>query len=471
MADLSRLAHDDAPVAVCRAAADLLGVDAAVVALDIGTGPDPADLVVVHGEGGLAACIGRRFGVDGLEALVRPGSATTIVEVGDGPLTDDGPVTLVAARDGSGTTGVLALRCPRPSGEAADVASMLAARLGGALSSARGMAAVARSEAREQAVLDAIADGVAVIDQRGRVVAWNRAAENLTGLGAASAIGRPMPFESGTVDEPVEHDLGDDCWVEVVAQPLGEDGRVVVLRNISRQKALDAARTMFFAATSHELKTPLTVIRSFAEWLADQEGPVDAERYGMAVRAIADGAGELNQLVEKILLSARSEAGRLDLHLQPIDLRGLAREVAHRFDVPGRHDVALELPDEVARAQGDVQAVRTVLGQLMENAVKYSPDGGTITLGISAGDDGVTVRVTDEGIGLQPGEGEYLFVPFYQGETRSTRHIKGGVGLGLSIVRRLIEAMGGTVGADGVPNEGSTFWFTLPFEQDDSDLA
>jgi signal transduction histidine kinase len=121
----------------------------------------------------------------------------------------------------------------------------------------------------------------------------------------------------------------------------------------------------------------------------------------------------------------------------------------------------------------DPQAVRTALGQLLENAIKYSPDGGLVTVAVAhaAGEDAVEFSVVDQGIGLAPGEEEYLFMPFYQGETRARSGVRGGVGLGLSIVRRLVEAQGGRVGASGAPAQGSRFWFTLPVATAEHDQA
>jgi signal transduction histidine kinase len=131
------------------------------------------------------------------------------------------------------------------------------------------------------------------------------------------------------------------------------------------------------------------------------------------------------------------------------------------------------VPPVLPPVWADPQAVRTALGQLLENAIKYSPDGGlvTVAVGLLPGGDVVELSVTDQGIGLAPGEEDYLFMPFYQGETRSRSGVRGGVGLGLSIVRRLVEAHGGRVGASGTPGKGSRFWFTLPVATADLDGA
>lgn len=353
---------------------------------------------------------------------------------------------------------------------------LLAGHGGAAIANAVAFETAVQRQAHEQAVIDAVADGVATLDAYGLVTSWNRAAAQLSGLDLVEIEGRPLPFPVGTPAEPVEHRFADDRWLEIVATPL-ESGQVVLLRDISRQKALDAAKAMFVAATSHELKTPLTVIKSFADWLRDNGETAEPIRRKTAYDAIADSADELYQIVEKVLLTAKTEAGRIDLTLQRLDPERLVRGAAGPFQFPGRaHLVELELQPDLPAIWADQQALRTALGQLLENAVKYSPDGGTITvaahqLPAASADEPAMVRfaVRDQGIGLAPGEEVYLFMPFYQGETRSRSGVRGGVGLGLSIVRRLIESHGGAVGATGEPGQGSEFWFTVPVAGDHCD--
>lgn len=348
------------------------------------------------------------------------------------------------------------------------VLDLLAGHGGAAIANALAFEDAIRRQVHEKAVIDAVADGVITLDGYGLVGSWNRTATELTGLEPSQMAGRPLPFPVGTPSDPVEHRFTDERWLEIIATPL-EVGQVVVLRDISRQKALESAKAMFVAATSHELKTPLTVIKSFADWLRDNGETADSVRRKTAYDAIADSAEELYQIVEKVLLTAKTEAGRIDLSPQLLDPERLVRAAAAPFDFPGRHhSVGVEADGELPPVWADQQAVRTALGQLLENAVKYSPDGGVITVcaaalpAVGSGRPMVRFAVRDQGIGLAPGEEDYLFMPFYQGETRSRSGVRGGVGLGLSIVRRLIEAQGGQVGAQGAPGLGSEFWFTLP---------
>jgi signal transduction histidine kinase len=357
-------------------------------------------------------------------------------------------------------------------GGATTLLDLLAGHGGAAIANALAFEEAVRRREQEKAVIDAVADGVVTVDARGAVTGWNQAAARLTGIPVDEAVGRTLPFRPGTPDEPAEIRLAGERWIEIVATPL-HAGRVVVLRDISRQKALEAAKTVFMAGTSHELKTPLTVIRSFAEWLATEGERHDPARREVAYRTINDSVAELSSIVEKILLTAKTEAGHVDLDLQRTELGRLVRGVAEPFSAPdGRHQVVVGLAPDLPPVRADARAVRTVLGQLLENAVKYSPSGGNIGIGVCPDPEGanVVVVVSDQGIGLAPGEEDFLFLPFYQGETRNRSGVRGGVGLGLSIVRRLVEAQGGAVGASGAPGQGARFWFSLPVYEDEIEL-
>ncbi len=354
---------------------------------------------------------------------------------------------------------------------------LLAGHGGAAIANAVAFEDAVRRQAHEKAVIDAVADGVATLDGEGRVTSWNRAAAELTGLRPDQVLGHTAPFPVGGPQQPVEHRIDDDRWLEIVATPL-EAGRVVVLHDISRQKALDTAKAMFVAAASHELKTPLTVITSYANWLRDHGESAEPTTRKTAYEAIADSADDLYRIVEKVLLTAKTEAGPIDLRPQRLDPDQLVRAAAAPFAFPGgRHELRLEIAPDLPAIWADPQALRTVLGQLLENAVKYSPDGGTIVVLVERArhrhrPDRAMVRfaVSDAGIGLAPAEIAHLFAPFYQGQSR--RGIRGGVGLGLSIVRRLVEGHGGECGASGELDRGSQFWVTVAVAEDEQhDLA
>ncbi|MFN0092663.1 MAG: ATP-binding protein [Acidimicrobiales bacterium] len=464
---------------ICRSCAELAGADAS--AFIVLAGDDELRVAAAHGLP--PAALDLRFPAQGAR-VVRAAEAGRRIYIGDYHRQADADPAVVAIIPGLHTVvltpvqargqfvGALAALFAAPehplSKVQLDVLDLLAGHGGAAIKNAFQYEGVVAGQAHEKAVIDALADGVAVLDADGVVTGWNRAAAEVTALAAAAALGRPFPLPIGRPDAPTERQLAEDRWVETTGHDFGDGERVVVLRDISRYKALEAAKSMFMATTSHELKTPLTVIRSFAEWLDTHGDHAAPERRQVAVRAIADAAAELSSIVEKILISSRAEAGRHDLNLTAVDLARVLHAVAEQFSVDeGRHRVSAEAPSGLPPALADLGSLRTVLGQLLENALKYSPAGGRVTLRAQQQADALEVSVEDEGIGLGEGEAARLFEPFYQGGARERGGVKGGVGLGLSIVRRLVESMGGSVRAEARPEGGARFSFTLPRAEDE----
>jgi signal transduction histidine kinase len=346
---------------------------------------------------------------------------------------------------------------------ALDVLRLLAGHAGTALANAAMFGEVVRREAHEQAVIEALADGVAVVGPGGLVTTWNSAAATMTGIPAATATGQAPPVPVPASDQPLEHELPGDRWLEILASRLPDTGEtVLVLRDVSEQKALERAQSLFLATTTHEIKTPLTVVSGFATTLQrrwDELKPEDRER---ALSAIVRRSEALVKLIDQLLLGFRVQAGQLDLDLRGLDLRGVLEAAVSGFEtLSEKHSLTLDIDDDLPLVIGDARAVDQILAQLLENAIKYSPEGGPIRVAARAGDGTVLVAVTDTGVGLQPGEGERVFSRYFRGAGKDHRKV-GGVGLGLYIVRQLVEAQGGTVRASGTPGGGATFEFTLP---------
>jgi signal transduction histidine kinase len=231
---------------------------------------------------------------------------------------------------------------------------------------------------------------------------------------------------------------------------------------VSEQKALERAQNLFLATTTHEIKTPLTVVSGFASTLQNRWTTLTSEDRDRALGAIVRRSEALVKLIDQLLLGFRAQAGQLDLDLRALDVRPLLESTVLGFDtISSEHNVVLQIDDGLPLVIGDARAVDQVLAQLLENAIKYSPDGGTVRVGAVSRNGFLVVTVTDEGIGLQPGEGVRVFSRYFRGSGKRDRNV-GGVGLGLYIVRQLVEAQGGTVKASGTPGAGSTFEFTLP---------
>ncbi len=341
-----------------------------------------------------------------------------------------------------------------------DALTVLAGHVGAALRNAASHTEVLRRRAHEQAVIDGMADGMAVLGRDGLVRSWNAAAQRLTGVSADQAVGKPLPF-GASVGVAVSHRTPAGRWLEVVASPLDEGELVVGIRDVSAAKELDEAKDLFLATTSHELRTPLTVVKGYTATLlrrwADLPDGLRAEALGV----IADRTDALIELVDHLLLGAKAGAGRHTLTRGAVELAPVLDAAARQTTVVNpRHPVRVEVPPGLA-AIADETALDQVLGQLLENAVKYSPNGGPVEIRAGRDGDEVYVTVADRGTGLLPGSEQAVFERFVQGH-QGDRRPYGGVGLGLHIVRNLVEGMQGTVSATRREGGGSEFTFRLP---------
>jgi PAS domain S-box-containing protein len=340
-----------------------------------------------------------------------------------------------------------------------ELLELLAGHASVALSNVTAFEEVVRQRAHERAVIDASADGIAVLDAGGLVRQWNPAAHQLTGLPAAVAMGRPPPFPLPEPGAKVTHKLPSGRWLDVLCTGVeGRDERVLDFRDVTAAKELEEAKDLFLATTSHELRTPITVVQGFASTLASRWDKLsDADRRS-AVQTIAERAGSLARLVEQLLLGSRAGTDQLAVSSAPFDLGALLRGTAVAFrSLSDSHTLAAELPDGPLMALGDSTATDIIVGQLLENAFKYSPDGGTVTVRARASGDHIEVTVCDDGIGIPAADRERVFERFVQAGVTGDRRRFGGIGLGLYIVRRLARAQGGDVTVDeNSPGQGGT---------------
>lgn len=233
---------------------------------------------------------------------------------------------------------------------------------------------------------------------------------------------------------------------------------------LEQQQELQRIKTNIISMVSHELRTPLTSIVGYLEFLADElAGPLTPDQRAY-VESITESAGHLQGLVNDLLDFARLEAGTFRLVNRKVDLSRKIREVAaaQRPHAEAR-GVGLEvvLPPEPIEAYQDPFRFGQVLINLVSNAVKFTPEGGRVTIALTSEAAGPRVEVHDTGIGIAPQQLPHIFEHFFQVDSSTTR-VEAGVGLGLSIVKSLIDLMGGQLGVASEPGKGSTFWFTLP---------
>jgi PAS domain S-box-containing protein len=337
-----------------------------------------------------------------------------------------------------------------------ELLELLAGHASVALSNVTAFEEVVRQRAHERAVIDASADGIAVLDSDGLVRQWNPAAHRLTGLPPDLATGRRPPFPLPAPGEKLTYKLANGRWIDLLCTGLsGRGEKVLDFRDITAAKELEEAKDLFLATTSHELRTPITVVQGFASTLASRWDKLpDADRRA-AVQTIAERAGSLARLVEQLLLGSRAGADQLQVSNGPFDLAGLLRGAVVAFrPLSEQHMLSIDVADDLPQANGDPMATDIIIGQLLENAFKYSPEGGAVTVHARPEGEAILVEVADQGVGIPPEDRERVFERFVQGEAGDRRRF-GGIGLGLYIVRQLAQAQGGEIAADGRDGGGT----------------
>ncbi|WP_156045995.1 PAS domain S-box protein [Herbidospora cretacea] len=343
-----------------------------------------------------------------------------------------------------------------------ELLELLAGHAGIAVGNAVAYQDAVRQRAHERAVFDASADGIAVLSESGTVTRWNPKAAELTGYAYEDVIGRPPPFDLPAPGEKLTFQLESGRWLDVLCATIPETGEIVAdFRDITSAKELEEAKDLFLATTSHELRTPITVVTGFASTLADRWDKLsDADRRAH-VHTIAERAKSLGRLIDHLLLGARAGAAEPSVRDEAFDLAERVRAATLGLPVlSDRHRVEVRVPDDLPLVRGDALATDILLDQLLENAFKYSPDGGLIQVSAWAEETRVVLTVDDEGIGIAPSDRERVFERFVQGESGDRRRF-GGVGLGLYIVRSLARAQGGEVAALPRPEGGTRMQFVL----------
>lgn len=235
---------------------------------------------------------------------------------------------------------------------------------------------------------------------------------------------------------------------------------------LDHQKELHRIKTNLIDTVTHELRTPLTSIVAYVEFLSDElAGALNPEQRSFVAR-IGQSAVQLQRLVDDLLDFARLEAGTFKLLYRTVDLKQRLKEVSEaqrpRAEAKGL-ELATVVPDAPVLAYQDAERFGQVLTNLISNAIKFTPEGGRVTVTMRETPEGPRVEVQDTGIGISAQHLPYLFERFYQVDSTSTRQ-QPGAGLGLSIVKSLVELMGGRLGVESELGAGSTFWFVLPYK-------
>jgi PAS domain S-box-containing protein len=389
----------------------------------------------------------------------------------------------VPLRSGERTFGALTLVAESRELEDSefDLAQELAARAAIAVENAR-LYREAERRAEATLALAYVGDGVVLLDEDGRVRFWNAAAAAITGVREAAVVGRhpaevvpaweeltrPAEFADADAPErarpvtvPIETAAGDR-WVAVTGVAFDE-GVVYALRDVSDEQALEQARSDFVATASHELRTPLAAVYGAARTLRRTDIEIPAEQHDRFLEIIVSETERLTAIVSQILLAGQLEEGRVDVTTSATDLRSLAESVldSARLRTPEEIELRLEQNGAPAMALADEDKLRQVLVNLLDNAIKYSPDGGDVVVELAGGHGRAGLTVRDRGLGIPPGEQERIFEKFYRLDPALTRGV-GGSGLGLFISRELVSRMGGSLTVRSQPGEGAAFVVDLP---------
>jgi two-component system phosphate regulon sensor histidine kinase PhoR len=486
------------------ASADLGGSLAHVANLVVREFADWCTLDVFEDDGGLtraAAAAGKQTAHPTLEAgdtiraavesgqplLIRP-----FEEDGRGAEFPGGTTSLISTplRGSGRQLGVLTCgrTAPGTPYAADDVAFAedLAARIGSAIERATLYREVeARAEAGH--VLAYVADGVLLVDRAGVVRLWNPAAERITGIPAIDLIGSAaaeriggwrealdsVPVSSSPdpghpeVIVPIESVEGER-WVSISGVQFF-DGTVYAFRDVTEVRQLEELKADFIATASHELRTPLAAVYGAAQTLLRHDFALDEAGRDRFISLIADESDRLGRIVNEILLANQLDAGRVDLGSEAFDPGELVERVVDAARVHAPPNIVLErvVPSGIAHVAADRDKVRQVLVNLVENAIKYSPGGGRIQVGLEPGHESGTGTmvffVRDEGLGIPADEQARIFEKFYRLDPQMTRGV-GGTGLGLYICSELVNRMGGHIWVESTEGKGSTFLLELPAE-------
>lgn len=365
-----------------------------------------------------------------------------------------------------------------------------------AVNNARLYEASVTERARLDALLDSSADGIMVLRPNLRVERFNRALVALTGWPASEAVGRehddlivwarrssPLtledavaqgwPTEEGRplyVEGELRRRNGSLVSVGITYAPLmTRSGRLLNIigtaRDITRFREADALKDTFISVVSHELKTPVSIIKGYAETLRRFEARADPSLVEDMLDGITQEADRLARLVDDLLDASRLQAGGLPFReVEDVDLRFIAERVVERYrPQTTKHELVLDVPEDFPMVEGEPRRLEQALDNLVSNAIKYSPRGGRVEIRGRANPAEVVLSVADEGVGIPMDEQERIFDRFYRVEGPETRAVAG-TGLGLYLTRAIVEAHGGRCWVSSAPGRGSTFYIALPRE-------
>ena len=343
------------------------------------------------------------------------------------------------------------------------------------------------SEAQERGhaaeALEYVDDGVILVDEGGIVRLWNPTAAISLRRPALEAVGRPIAELLGDWQSlqsripvasepqvggasraqtlPVEVQ-GEERWLSISAVRF-PGGTVYAFRDVTDERAVEQMKTDFVSTVSHELRTPLAAIYGAAMTLRRQDVTVEESQRDRLLEVVSSEADRLARIVNDILWASRLESGRMSIAIERCDAAAITAEVVDvlRSRAPEEIEVVMSKSRGLPQVAADPDKLRQILTNLIDNAIKYTPDGGRVGVEIVRSGGRVRFRVSDEGLGIPPAEQDRIFEKFFRLDPNLTRGV-GGTGLGLYISRELVTRMNGRIWVDSDGRSGSSFFLELP---------
>ncbi|MEM9167354.1 MAG: ATP-binding protein [Planctomycetota bacterium] len=330
-------------------------------------------------------------------------------------------------------------------------------------------------------ILNVLPDAIVLIDRNAEIVGTNTASTMLLGLADDASINDlHQSLDSRVtdlIDSAVQGRLSRRTAIEftppltdaqafratVVPGSKVDNSTVLIVQDITRQRAAEASRGEFLAQATHELRSPLTNVRLYVDQ-ALGEGATDETLRTEALNVISNETKRLERIVSDLLSISELESGKRTGHRGDVRLDQMLRDVqqAHERAAEQKNiTLAFEMPPQIPVIKGDRDHVAMVLQNLVANAIKYTPDGGSVTVRIHVDDNSITLDVIDTGIGIDAAEATMVFDKFYRSEDQRVREVQG-TGLGLAFAREVARQHGGDISLDSELNRGSTFSLRLP---------
>ncbi len=345
---------------------------------------------------------------------------------------------------------------------------------------------------RLNAIIENSGDGVMIINPFRIIKTWNSTLASLTGISAEEAIGRPcydvlnLKTKQGVsvchtqcpiLNAPKNGQLYVEgyyarkdgvkiAFADKYAPQFNDESEIYQyianLRDVSRQHEANDLKETLLAVISHELKTPVSIIKGYAGTLAREDANWERQTVMEGLQVIEEEADKLNTLITNFLEASRLQTGSLKLRISEVYLPEMAQHAIETLKATtDNHQFELDFPPDFPQIPGDYERLNQVLTNLLSNAIKYSPKGGVIRAGGQNLKTTVRLYVSDQGIGIPAAEHEKIFERFHRVDSGLTRQAPG-TGLGLFLVKAVVQAHRGSVWVESTPGEGSTFWVELP---------